>query len=353
MIRYIRNIILTIIILFTAFVFCSWLYFAFHPVIKERAGIRFLLKPGMSAEKVIKEFSAAGIIAHPLWVSSWVYLRGDTKILKSGEYFFPYNVGFLSVWTQMVKGTGRVYHPFTIIPGWTFMQLREAMEETQGLVHNTRNLSNAQLMQSLGYPILSPEGEFFSETYFYTYGETELSLYKQAFFMMQEKLAAAWNKRDANLPFQTQQQVLIAASLVEKEAYVNEERSVIAGVLVNRLNKRMLLQFDPTVIYGLGTSYNGKLYKADLLKDTPYNTYIHKGLPPTPIAMPSMGSILAVLHPQRHDYLYFVAKGDGSHQFSKTLQEHNKAVKTAEAQHTQFFNAEKMQDYVEKVMSQS
>jgi UPF0755 protein len=182
-------------------------------------------------------------------------------------------------------------------------------------------------MLHLGAANLKPEGEFFPETYYFTKGNSDLILLKHAFKAMQSKLNDAWSKRASALPYKNAYEALIAASLIEKEAYLSKERPIIAGVLVNRLKKEMLLQFDPSVIYGLGERYTGKLSKANLLENTAYNTYLHKGLPPTPIAMPSLASISAALHPEQNDYYYFVAKGDGSHQFSKTLLEHNAAVK--------------------------
>ncbi|MBV9575419.1 MAG: endolytic transglycosylase MltG, partial [Gammaproteobacteria bacterium] len=157
----------------------------------------------------------------------------------------------------------------------------------------------------------------------------DLVILKRAFDLMKNKLATAWEKRALDLPYQNAYEALIAASLIEKEAYLNTERPIIGGVLINRLRKNMLLQFDPTVIYGLGTRYNGKIHKQDLLENTAYNTYVHRGLPPTPIAMPGLASLQAATHPDTNDYIYFVAKGDGSHQFSKTLSEHNAAVKKA------------------------
>ena len=208
MAHYIRNTILSIAILFIISTLGLWLYFSFNPVIKESPGMTFLLKAGTSSGKVIDEFTQGGIVSHPPLVSLWIYLRGDAKHLKVGEYYFPKGASFLTIWTQMVKGTGRIYHPLTIIPGWTFSQVRELTRETQGLVHSTKNLTDVEIMQRLGHPGLSPEGEFFPETYFYTYGVSDISMYKQAFDLMQTKLAAAWNKRAPDLPYQSFQQVL-------------------------------------------------------------------------------------------------------------------------------------------------
>jgi UPF0755 protein len=185
---------------------------------------------------------------------------------------------------------------------------------------------------------VAPEGEFYPETYYYTRGVADLVILKHAYDLMQSRLNQAWESRLPGLPYQDAYQALIAASLIEKEAHLNQERPIIAGVLINRLRKNMLLQIDPTVIYGMGDRYLGKIYRRDLLDDTIYNTYVHKGLPPTPIAMPSQASIDAAIHPAAHDYYYFVAKGDGSHQFSKSLPEHHRAVQSTKGQQTGYYN---------------
>ena len=190
----------------------------------------------------------------------------------------------------------------------------------------------------MGDGAISPEGEFFPETYNYTMNVSDLVILKRAYDLMQNKLNIAWQTRSATLPYKSAYDALIAASLIEKEAYLDKERPIISGVIINRLNKNMLLQIDATVIFGLGSRYNGKIYKTDLIEDTAYNSYVHKGLPPTPIAMPGMASINAAIHPQQHDYLFYVAKGDHSHQFSKTLIEHDAAIRAAQQLHTSSMN---------------
>src|SRR3990167_6565254 len=256
-------------------------YFNFYPVIDTVPGMQFLLKTGTTAEQAVNQLSKLGIVLHPKLFSLWIRLRGTATQLKAGEYLFPQGASLKAIWLQLVEGTGLIYHPFAIIPGWTFTQLREALMETEGLKHQMLKWNDQKIMQSLGYaPTLSPEGQFFAETYFYTYGQLDIRLLQQASLMMQQKLNDAWNHRADHLPYQNAQEALIAASLVEREAYLDTERAVIAGVLVNRLKKGMLLQFDPTVIYGLGGGYSGKLRKTDLMIDSAYNTYRHAGLPP-------------------------------------------------------------------------
>lgn len=309
------------------------LYFLFAPVISKQEGYIYYLRPGTSKKTMLAELSQQGIISHPILFSLFIYPQRNAQ-LKTGEYLFPKGASPYSIWKQITTGTGFYYHAFSIIPGWSFNQLRHALDQAQGLRHITAHLNDQAIMEHLGYPMLAPEGEFFPETYHYTRGVPDFIILKRAFRLMQNKLTKAWESRASELPYKNAYEALIAASLVEKEAYLNSERIIIAGVLVNRLKKNMLLQFDPTVIYGLGERYNGKIYKENLLDNNPYNTYLHKGLPPTPIALPSQASIEAAMHPQQNDFLYFVAKGDGSHQFSKTLIEHNAAVSALKQSHT-------------------
>jgi len=310
---------------------CLWLYMAFMPVVSDEKGFVYYLEPGTSRHKMIKELSRQGLIPHPYLFSLYAYTHIGSQ-LKTGEYLFPTGASQRNIWKQVTKGIGLYQRTFTIVPGWTFAQVRKALSESEGLRSVTAGWSNAQIMESLGYHNVKPEGEFFPETYYYTRDNPDLTLLKRAIDLMQERLTEAWNSRAPDLPYKNEYEALIAASLVEKEAYLASEQPTIAGVLVNRLERDMLLQFDPTVIYGMGERYQGKIHKKDLEQDTPYNTYVRKGLPPTPIGMPGMSAIEAALHPAQHDYLYFVAKGDGGHQFSKSLAEHQQAVEAARNQ---------------------
>jgi len=305
-----------------------WAYALFMPVVSQKEGVVFYVKPGMSRTAAVSELSQQGLVRLPPLFYLYVYLRVDAQ-LKTGEYQFPQYASAFSIWRQLTTRTGIYYRRFTIIPGKTFAQIRQTLSQTEGLRPLTNDWDEQKIMQYMGQPALAAEGQFFPETYYYTRDTLDLVVLKRAFDLMQNKLDEAWAKRAPDLPYQDKYQALIAASLIEREAYLNTERPLIGGVIVNRLRKNMLLQIDPTVIYGLGTRYDGKIHKKDLLEKTPYNTYVNKGLPPTPIAMPSMASIDAALHPVVHHYLYFVAKGDGSHQFSATLPEHQAAVNAA------------------------
>lgn len=316
-----------------------WLYFLFTSVVPQDGGVIYYLHQNASKKQVLADLSQQGLIQPSPVFSIYTYFHRSDH-LKAGEYLFKKGSTPASIWKQITTGTGLLYHPFTIIPGWSFEQLRHELLQKQDLQHTTASLDNKQIMDRLGFPTLYPEGEFFPETYFYTKGSSDFTILKRAFLLMQAKLAEAWKNHEAGLPYKNAYEALIVASLIEKEAFLKTERPIISGVILNRLKKDMLLQIDPTVIYGLGSRYDGKIRKENLTEDTVYNTYVHKGLPPTPIAMPSLDSIMAAMHPQNHDYYYFVARGDGSHQFSKTLVEHNQAVTTVQVkqQHQSYLN---------------
>lgn len=326
-----------------------WLLFLLTPTISQQDGMKYFLRPGTSKKVLITELHQQGIIKHPWLFSLYALLHSNDGQLKAGEYLFKKGTTPISIWRQMIKGTGMVHHPFTIVPGWSFNQLRNALQQAEGLKHTVQTLSDKQLMTYLGYPELAPEGEFFPDTYYYTLDVADKVILKRAFLLMQKKLNTAWQHRAPALPYQNVYEALIAASLIEKEAYLDVERPIIAGVLVNRFQKEMPLQFDPTVIYGLGDRYDGKIHKENLAEDTPYNTYVHKGLPPTPIAMPGLRSIQAALHPDKNNYLYFVARGDGSHQFSETLVAHHLAVMSANKLPSYFFNEALVRKYLQRL----
>jgi UPF0755 protein len=224
-------------------------------------------------------------------------------------------------------------HDFTIVDGWTFRELREALARADKLKHPGAGLDDAMLMQRLGLPGELPEGRFLPETYAYVKGDSDLDILKRAHAAMEKTLAALWPQRDPDLPLASPYEALILASIVEKETGRADERAQIAGVFVRRLRYHMLLQTDPSVIYGMGASYDGNIRKRDLTTDTPYNTYTRAGLPPTPIALPGKPAIEAALHPAPGDALYFVARGDGRHVFASSLAEHNRNVACYQLKH--------------------
>jgi UPF0755 protein len=312
-------------------------YILLYPVSLPKQGAIFYVAPGVSRDALVYELAGQNLVRFPALFDLYVRARG--KVPVHSEYTFHSGSSPYTIWKQIISGSGRHYRAFTIIPGWTFKQVKTALLNDPTLRHVTKNMSDADIMAVLGDAGHTPEGLFLPETYYYSRGDADLAVLKRAHNLMEARLNEAWEMRAPNLPFQNAYEALIAASLIEKEAYLPQEQPVIGGVLVNRLKKNMLLQFDPTVIYGMGDAYQGKIYKKDLETDTPYNTYIHKGLTPTPIAMPGFSAIKAALHPDVHDYLYFVAKGDGSHAFTTNLESHINAVKKAEETHKQ---AEKM-----------
>ncbi len=308
-------------------------YTLFAPLNIPKEGAIVYVHPGMSRANLVADLSASQLThLSPIFE---LYTLAVGKSPKSGEYLIHPGSTPYSVWHQLIKGTGRFYREFVIVPGSTFAQIKANLQNNPYLKHLTTNMSDRDLMVLLGDPAHGPEGLLMPETYYFTRGDVDVSILKRAHDLMNVKLQEAWNNRAADLPYTDVYQVLIAASLIEKEAYLAKEQPIISGVLVNRLRKNMLLQFDPTIIYGLGAQYQGKIYKKDLTTDTPYNTYMHKGLPPTPIAMPGLGAIRAAAHPAQHDFYYFVATGDGSHQFTTNLQDHYEAVEKAEQKHEQ------------------
>ncbi|MGH8107897.1 MAG: endolytic transglycosylase MltG [Arenimonas sp.] len=229
---------------------------------------------------------------------------------------------------QRIKDGDIIQRKFALIDGWNIRDLRKALKNTKHIRHITDDLSDVELMAKIGAEGIHPEGRFLPETYLYSRGTTDLDLLKRAYDGMEEALAEAWDNRQDGLPITSPDELLTLASIVEKETGAAEERPMIAGVFIRRLNMGMRLQTDPTVIYGIGSSYDGNIRKKDLQTDTPYNTYTREGLPPTPIAMPGKPALDAAAKPADGDALFFVARGDGSgrHVFSKDLSDHNSAV---------------------------
>jgi UPF0755 protein len=219
-----------------------------------------------------------------------------------------------------------VRESIAIIPGMTIWQVRNLIDSHPALIHQTKGISSKALLQVLKLNYSSDEGIFYPDTYVFDPDEIDVNIYQRASQAMQKQLELAWQQRSSGLPLNNPYDLLILSSIIEKETGKSGDRGLIAAVFVNRLNRGMMLQTDPTVIYGIGPRFDGNLRKTDLRKDSPYNTYMHKGLPPTPIAMPSKESLLAATHPAQSKALYFVAKGDGSSHFSETLNEHESAV---------------------------
>jgi len=287
---------------------------------------RYTIEAGKSLTAVAYELERNKVLAHPrylIWSARW---RGKASQIKVGEYAFAAGTTVGELLEKITRGDV-IQYPLTIIEGWTFRQLMQYIDGLDGLEHTLAGLDGKAIMARLGKSDEHPEGRFFPDTYYYTRGMSDVQLLKRAYQAMDLFLQKAWQGRDTGLPYTGPYDALIMASIIEKETAVADERSQIAGVFVRRLEKNMRLQTDPTVIYGLGTDFDGNLRHRDLITDSPYNTYRRHGLPPSPIAMPGGDSIMAAVHPHAGDTLYFVARGDGTHYFSSTIAEHNRAVR--------------------------
>ena len=290
-------------------------------------GTFYTLPAGASVSSLAKDLERRGYLAKPLYLRLLARIDGHAQLIKAGEYQLHAGLTPRSLLSLLVSGKVTSYS-FTLIEGWNFRQLKEALLNHPALIQTIEGISDEEIIHRLGdeneHP--HPEGRFLPDTYHFPKGATDLSVLKRAYNAMQIRLDEEWQQRDESLPLKTSYEALILASIIEKETGVASERREIAGVFIRRLNKGMKLQTDPTVIYGLGESFDGNIRRRDLLHNTPYNTYVHKGLPPTPICMPGIKAIQAALHPKPGNSLYFVAKGGGYHHFSATLREHNRAV---------------------------
>ncbi|WJW74252.1 endolytic transglycosylase MltG [Thiohalobacter sp. IOR34] len=296
------------------------------PLMVAERGYLFEIEPGSSLRRVADRLARDRVLRRPHYLVWLARREGLAGRIQAGEYRIDPGTRPAELLAQLVAGRV-VQHPVTIVEGWTFRELRVYLDSLDTLQHELRGLDDAAVMQRIGQPGLHPEGRFLPDTYHFPRGARDSEVLRRAFDAMQKTLQQEWATRDEGLPLKTPYEALILASIVEKETALPEERPQIAGVFIRRLRKGMRLQTDPTVIYGLGADFDGNIRYRDLRRDTPYNTYLNKGLPPTPIALPGVDAIRAVLHPAPGKALYFVARGDGSHQFSATLQEHNRAVR--------------------------
>lgn len=287
----------------------------------------FLFSQGMSVKKAAAALGRQNLLKRPIYFDLLARYKGVERNLKAGEYRLEPGITTPSqLLEKMVKGDA-IRHAVTIVEGWTFSQMIEALNNNSYIKHTIQKSSNDEIMDKIGHSGELPEGRFAPDTYLFSGEVKDVYILVNAYKLMQRRLETAWNNRAAGVPYHCSYEALIVASMIEKETAFEQEKPIIAGVILRRLALGKLLQIDPTVIYGLGEKYSGKLKKVDIIKDTPYNTYTRKGLPPTPIALPGKGSIEAALHPAAGTVLYYVAKGDGSHKFSDTLKEQDKAVK--------------------------
>jgi len=301
-----------------------YLYWSWHRPL-DPGPDTYIVRPGTSLRALaaqLKERRALRETESFVWLG---YLTGRARTLKAGEYRFRPGITPAELLDQVVAGRV-VEYPLIVIEGWTFNQLRKVLAAAPKLEQTLAGMTADAIMARLGRPGLHPEGRFFPDTYYYSAGHTDLMILARALEKMEARLETEWRGRVADLPLKTSTDALTLASIVEKETARPDERRLIAGVFINRLRKGMRLQSDPTVIYGIGPTFDGNIRLKDLKHDTPYNTYVRVGLPPTPIALPGAEALAAALHPQDTDALYFVSRGDGSHVFSATLEQHNAAV---------------------------
>lgn len=289
------------------------------------------VKPGDTPSGLFQSLEREGRLEDSFWLRLHWRLNLSGQNLHSGEYQLLQEMTARDMIGLWQRGEV-VQHTLTIVEGWNFRQVRAALETLPTIQQTLRNVSDSEVMARLGHAGLHPEGRFFPDTYSFTRGVTDLELLQRAFSRLETVLAEEWQQRSEGLPYQDSYQALIMASIIEKETGIPSERGEIAGVFVRRLERGMLLQTDPTVIYGMGERYQGRITRRDLRRPTPYNTYTNSGLPPTPIAMVGREAIHAALHPVEGKSLYFVARGDGSHVFSESLSEHNRAVREYQLQ---------------------
>jgi UPF0755 protein len=296
-----------------------------RPLALAADSVELSIEPGTPPREIAQAWVQAGVQASPTLLYEWFRWSGQSRKIRAGSYEIGPGVTPMMLLNKMVRGD-ETLAVVRLIEGWTFRQFRAELAKADSLKPNTASLSDEQIMQALGAPGVAPEGRFHPDTYAYSKGSSDLAVLKRAFHAMQKRLDAAWQERSPDSPLQSPDDALVLASIVEKETGVGADRGRVAGVFVNRLRIGMPLQTDPTVIYGIGPSFDGNLRKRDLQTDTPFNTYTRAGLPPTPIAMPGKASLLAAVHPDPTKALYFVARGDGSSEFSETLADHNRAV---------------------------
>ena len=283
------------------------------------------IEPGSSARQVASAVQQAGVEVPPALLYWMFRLSGNARNIKAGSYEVDGATTPLTLLSKLVQGD-EALRRVTLVEGWTFQQVRNALQKAEHLKPQTQGLTEGALMQALGRPQMLAEGRFFPDTYIYSKGSSDVAVLQRAMHAMDKQLEQAWAQRAADSPLTSPEQALILASIIEKETGRTSDQPQIAAVFSNRLRMGMRLQTDPTVIYGLGAAFDGNLRRADLLADTPYNTYTRAGLPPGPISIPGKAALWAAVQPADSRALYFVARGDGSSQFSDTLDAHNRAV---------------------------
>ncbi|MBU6258940.1 MAG: endolytic transglycosylase MltG [Burkholderiales bacterium] len=296
-----------------------------QPLPLARKAVELSIESGTPPRQVAQAWVDAGVQVPPRLLYEWFRWSGQARRIRAGSYAIEVGATPRSLLAMMVQGD-ETLERIRITEGWTLRQLRAALAQAPDLQHASAGLSDAELMAAIGDPGEPAEGRFFPDTYSYSPGVSDLTVLKRAHAAMQRRLAQTWAERSPDVPLKGADEALILASIIEKETGQAADRGLVAGVFNNRLRIGMPLQTDPAVIYGLGSRYDGTLHKSDLALDTPYNTYLRTGLPPTPISLPGLASLRAAVRPASTRALYFVARGDGSSEFSASLADHNRAV---------------------------
>lgn len=323
-----RRFLLTVFLLasFAVLGAGSWaLWWVYQPLRLPAPTVDLSIETGTLPRAVAQAVKDAGVDVHPDLLYLWFRLSGQARSIKAGSYELERGITPHTLLAKLARGEESM-RAVTLVEGWTFRQVRMALQKEEVLKPDTKGLADEAVMDLLGRPGQRPEGRFFPDTYTYAKGSSDVAVLRRALRAMDKRLAAAWAQRSPEAAVKTPDEALILASIIEKETGKAGDRTLVAAVFNNRLRVGMPLQTDPTVIYGMGTAFDGNLRKKDLQADTPWNTYTRPGLPPTPIAMPGKASLLAAVQPAQSKALYFVGRGDGSSQFSASLEEHNRAV---------------------------
>jgi UPF0755 protein len=324
----VRRFLLTVFLLAALLVLAAGgaaLWWVNQPLRLPAPTVDLSIEPGTLPRGVADAVAKAGVDVQPRLLFLWFRLSGQAKDIKAGSYELETGITPRRLLAKLARGDQSL-QAVTFVEGWTFRQLRAALAKEEGLRGDTKALDDAAVMAMLGRPGVHPEGRFFPDTYTYAKGSSDTAVLRRALRAMDRRLDEAWAQRSPQAAVRTPEHALVLASIVEKETGRGADRPLISGVFNNRLRIGMPLQTDPTVIYGMGPAFNGNLRRVDLQTDTPWNTYTRPGLPPTPIAMPGKAALLAAVQPAPTKALYFVARGDGTSQFSETLDEHNRAV---------------------------
>ena len=326
-VRKSRVAVLVVVLMFVALAGVTVLGVAWYrnPLPLPRSPFDFEVRSGASLSTVARTLHDAGVLPHAAALTLLARVKGADRAIKAGSYEIERGITLPDLLSKLTQGDVS-QTAVTIVEGATFAELRRSLRDSPQLGHAVVDLADAELLAKLGASETHPEGLFFPDTYFLATGSSDLALLRRAYQSMQQRLAAAWARRAPDLPLATPYEALILASIVEKETGHANDRPLVASVFINRLKRGMRLQTDPAVIYGMGARFDGNLRKRDLETDSPYNTYLRDGLPPTPIALPSQASIDVVVNPPQTAYLYFVSRGNGTSEFSASLIDHNRAV---------------------------